>query len=654
MSEITPNLSSNVIHNIKEEMLFDLRQLENKLMDQINKKWIQIESTNNSLLDRIAIMMDNNKQMIDSITLQKINLDKIADYEPFKNKIEAMVTSHEIRINSISTDVINFRAKYDKIISDNLTVPGFIGPSCQFKSISDFLYNQILEASKAKNEKEQIKSDVKDCKIRVDGFVKSMVNLNDNSVIRCNQYTDHKEKNIKEYIQNIIDNFEKKNLDMRAGIYDKQEKMFEKIKNDMKQFDELLVLKNDINDALEIKFKEYENKFNNISEKIDVKGKEIINLEKDIKKNHKSINDLNSTIKEVLFKQTSNQMDITKINAKLKRGNYNMYKRDINNNNNQNNTDNLKTSNNGINDGNLSPMKNNKVPNIGINMFKESISKGKTLINRKKNEIFKDDLFRIQRKYSQKIPIFEYEDENSENENDNKLYEQINYKKLVASNEISYSITNNNNINTNNNNNDVSNNSVKNKILKNNNIITENKIISFKRSSKSEYKYKKSNLKYVNLLKNNNDQNNTNNLPLKISKIDLHPEEIKRYKTLNSDDGFKTSSAKISKGINIKNLLSQKNDYNYDKKVNFKLISLGDKISLDSDSKDIYNLDFESLKKRSLRFNLISPLSNTLKTYQNERNKHNSNKELNIKVSPAFGSTAYSFYQKKDFNNNKQ
>ena len=264
MSEISPNISSNLIHNLKEEMLFDLRQLENKLTDQINKKWYQIESTNNSLLEKISLMMDNNKQMFDSITLQKVNIDKISDYEPFKNKIEAMVTSHEIRINSILSDVFNFRTKYDKIISDNLTVPGFIGPSCQFKSISDFIYNQIMETSKTKNEKEQIKSDVKECKNRVDGFIKNMVNLNDNSVVRCNQYTDNKEKNIKEYIQNILDNFEKKNLELRADIYDKQEKMYEKIQNDMRQFDEVLALKNDINNALEIKFKEYEAKFKHI------------------------------------------------------------------------------------------------------------------------------------------------------------------------------------------------------------------------------------------------------------------------------------------------------------------------------------------------------------------------------------------------------
>ena len=639
MSEFSPNIPSNLIHNLKEEVLFDLRQLENKLTDQINKKWCQIESTNNSLLNRISLMMDNNKQMFDSITLQKVNLDKISDYEPFKNKIEAMVTSHEVRINSILSDVFNFRAKYDKIISDNLSVPGFIGPSCQYKSLSDFIYYQIMEASKTKNEKEQIKSDVKECKTRVDGFIKNMVNLNDNSVMRCNEYTDTKEKNIKEYVQNILDNFEKKNLDMRADIYDKQEKMFEKIQNDLRQFDEVLALKNDINDALEIKFKEYENKFNNLNAKIEAKGKEIINLEKEFKQNNKSINNINSTVKEILFKEASNQMDIIRINAKLKKVNVNTYKQNINNSN---------QNNQGTNDEILSPIKNNKIPNIGINIFKESLIKGKTLVNRRKPEILKDDVFRIQKKESQKISIKGEEDENTENEKENKLYEQINYKKYVTSNEISYSITNNN---KNTYNNDISNNSLKNKIFKNNNTYTGNKKVSFKRSSKSEYKHKKTNLKYINLLKNNNFEKNINHIDLRISKLDFHPEEIKRYKKLNSD-GLIAPSTKISKGVIMENLLTDKNNMLNDNKVNFNVISLGDKISLDTDSKDLYNLNIDSLRKRSLRFNLFSPLSDTIKAYQRGKNKSNSTKELNIKVSPAFGSTAYSFYQKRDFMNN--
>ena len=684
MSKNSIKVTPDFIQNLKEEHLQDLRELENKLVDQVNKKWCQIQDNNNSILERVTLMSDNNKEMFDSLTLQKIKIDKISDYEPFKNKIEAMVTTHEIRINSIISDVLNLRTKYDKIISDNLTVPGFIGPACQFKTISDFLLNRIMEISKTKNEKEQIKSDVKECKIRVEGFVKNMVNLCDNSVLRCNEYTDNKEKNMKEYIKNSLENFEKKNLDMRAGLYDKQQKMFEQLQNDMKEFDELLMMKKDINQALESKLKEYEKKFVKMNEKIDEKEKEIRNLTKELKQSYKHINDMKLTIKEILFKETSNQMDIIKINSKFKKFNFIENPNNVNNinsNNNNNtietnntiindninnnlNTDNITTINsinndNYINKKNSPPTKNAKIPNTGINLFKESILKGKTLINRKKGDLFKDDLFRIKKNDSKKFVLFNEQEkrdneENSDEENENKLYEQINFKRYVTSNEISYSITNNNLINNKNNNNDISITSIKNKILKNNINITEtnlnkdkkeNKKVSFSRNNiKSDYKPKNKNQKYLNLLKKNNMINEKN---IVFDKLNSLPNDnSKKYRTLKSDV-FINCASKISKGFNIKALIQNNNVNN--KKFNYKVVSLGDKVSLDGDSKELYSLDFETLKKRTIRLNLVSPLSKTLKIYQNEKNKQNTNNELNIKVSPAFGSTAYSFYQKKDF-----
>ena len=670
MSENNIKVSQNFIQDLKEETLQDLRFLENKLVEKINKKWHQMDETNNSLLEKLNKMMETNKQLFESMSAQKIILEKISDYEPFKNKIEAMVTTHGIRINTILTDFFNLRTKYDKIISDNLMVPGFIGPSCQFKIMSEYLLNQILENSKVKNEKEQIKSDVKECKNRVEGFLKNMVNLCDSSVLRCNKYTDTKEKNIKEYIQNALQNFEHKNLDMKARLYDKQEKMFEQLQNDMKEFDDVLAMKRDINEALHNKFKEYEKKFGKLNEKFSEKEMEIRNLSKELKQGLKSIHELNLTMKQILFKETANQMDIIKINAKLKKNSHISYSNDLYNLNNNTTNINSKINNDNLTTSheNYSPQKKTKIPNEGINLFKESILKGKSLINRRRGELFKDDLFHLKKKESKKMVLFkgqekDNDEDNSDKENENKLYEQINFKKYVPSNEINYTITSDN-LNIKKYNNEDSITSIKNKIIKNTinnteinvnkNTIDNNKRVPYKRSSKSDYK-KKKNEKFINLLKKNlnHDKN------IDYYKLNFYPvatdgnnnnnnnNNSKKYRTLKSD-GFIASTSKISKGFNIKTL--SKNFINKNK-FNYKIVTIGDKISLGSDSKELYSLDFETLRKRSIRLNLVSPLSNTFKLYQNEKNRQNINNELNIKVSPAFGSTAYSFYQKNDFPN---
>ena len=657
VNNITSN-SSSLINGLKEELLSDIRETENKVVEQINKRWCQMEETNNSLFEKLNQMMEKNKHIFDSLVEQKLKIEKLSDYEQFKNKIEAMVTTHEIRTNGLSSDIINMKTKYDKIFSDNLIVPGFIGPSCQFRNISEYLLSQILENSKTKNERDQFRSDMKEYKSRVDGFLKNMINLNDNSVKRCNEYTDNKEKNFREYLQNISDNLEKKNLEMRATLYKNQEKLFEEIKIYMRDFDDVLDMKNDINAVLNDKFKEYEKEIKKINEKYEEKEKEINHLNSKFNHYNKSLKEMNLIIKEIQFKETVNQMDIIKINSKLKKSNLFNSNKNLNGNdgdktnidsinmNNKNNND------NSVNNENYSPIKNNRIQKNGINSFKESLLKGKTVINKKKPEFMRDELFQLKKKESTKNIIFkDTKKEDSEiSDEDNKLYKELKYKKHISSKEI---IINNKLKNI------IYNDNRENKIIKkdiniteNNNLNNENRKNSSKRDSNSDYKQIKEK-KYHNLFQSNQNKNTKSNLKLnnfKVSKLGIIPFEVnKKFKTLYSDDFISPST---SKGIKFKSL-TQKNLLNkiYNKDFNYKVVSLGDKVTLDNDSKDFYSLDFETLQKRSIRINLFSSRINPLKTYQNKKNNHLTSKELNIKVSPGFGSTSYSFTQKNDFPN---
>ena len=222
---------SNILLNIKNDIISDMRKMENKLLEQINKKWYDIETTNNGLLNKVNLMMDNNKQMFESITLQKLKLDKVADMSSFKNRIDPMITTHEIRINSIMDEIFSFKSKYEKIINDNLTVPGYIGPNSQYKSLSEYLSTLIDDYSKMKNDKEKMKIDVKDCKSKIDNYIKNIVSLNDNAVVRSNEFTENKAKNIIEYINKLMDNEEKKNLEMRNEITENQDKFLKMLKN---------------------------------------------------------------------------------------------------------------------------------------------------------------------------------------------------------------------------------------------------------------------------------------------------------------------------------------------------------------------------------------------------------------------------------------
>ena len=75
-----------------------------------------------------------------------------------------MLVTHEIRINNNIKDISNFSSKFDKIISDNIFIPGFIGPSCQYKTLSDYINSNIEEMNRMKIEKEVIKKEIEDIK----------------------------------------------------------------------------------------------------------------------------------------------------------------------------------------------------------------------------------------------------------------------------------------------------------------------------------------------------------------------------------------------------------------------------------------------------------------------------------------------------------
>ena len=64
-----------------------------------------------------------------------------------------MLISHEMRINKLLTENKKLSSNYDKIISDNLVVPGYIGASCTFRNLSEYIQNNINEIQKIKKEK---------------------------------------------------------------------------------------------------------------------------------------------------------------------------------------------------------------------------------------------------------------------------------------------------------------------------------------------------------------------------------------------------------------------------------------------------------------------------------------------------------------------
>ena len=127
----------------KEELLKDLRNYKTKISTNINsefEKFTQLVEKSNRNLENY----ENDKSTFMSkieFTQEKENL--FFEVANKNSELKNQVMINQVHISSCRKDIDDNSYKYDKIISDNLLVPGLIGKSCKFQNLKEYiLYNK--------------------------------------------------------------------------------------------------------------------------------------------------------------------------------------------------------------------------------------------------------------------------------------------------------------------------------------------------------------------------------------------------------------------------------------------------------------------------------------------------------------------------------
>ena len=304
MEELTQNTNNNDLNIFKEDVLSHIRELENKLTNQILNKESNLNKDYNEFTAKMNSLIENNKEMVSNLVSQKLKIEKIAELESFKNKVDGMLITHEVRIKNSIDEIEKIKTKYDKIVTDNLHVSGFIGNSCQFRNLSEYLSYNISEVSKLKMEREQYKKDMKEMKNKMDTTIKNMITLNDNSVKLCNKYTDNKQEEFRKLLEAAQMQLNEKSMEMRAMIVQFQKESDQKIDNLKKEFDKLLEMKSEFIDLIDNKYKTFEIKHDELDKKatkndenIEINKSKIENVDDQLKTLEKSIKDLSFQVR---------------------------------------------------------------------------------------------------------------------------------------------------------------------------------------------------------------------------------------------------------------------------------------------------------------------------------------------------------------------
>ena len=657
------NIKSDIIL-FKDETLKTLRQIESQLLEKIKLKDLETESKISEFNSKLDKFQEINKRMYESILEQQVNLEKLKHLNEFKTKTDSKMISIDAKLNNYFSDLISIRTRYDKLLEENLTVPGVIGYSCKYRKISDYIKYNVSIIDQINKENDLMKKQLNELKEKND-LIEKNINISiDESISTCKLYADTRVNEVKIYFQ---DKFNELNRIVNSAKDEIEENIIknEKINNETKN--EIKNTKIEITDILEEKNKEFE----------EIR-KEIKNI-----KNIEIINDLNQLqkkfeeLKENLEKERNNSSNIIKknenadtntINNKMSNNNTMNNNNAMNNNNimNDNNTmgnNNIMSNNNTISNNNENSIKINTKAN---NIFKE-IKKKKNLgekehikINaykqtNKKYNANNKEIFNIKNNINYNFVKNKNDENNKEIEiNKKNIKEKIKLK--IEEKEIklreNHNIINSEKEFKNNNEIDELNQLLQNKISKNEDdilitdkstknkdaiIINNDKMSRNKIFSKIKYdKFDKNNLTLDNKTVKNISIENSKNLykTIKNSFIQTEKENIsleKENTISNLKRRFLTDNIFMN---NIKNYQSEKN------------INIAIKL-IKNKKQHILNNDTLYLKQRYPTLKLYKEF------YEKKLKEEKENKKLNKinfpkRLSPAFGRTAYSKFIKEN------
>ena len=272
----------NEINDLKENFYKLLYEMNSSLKKDISKVNSALNEKYKENQDKLNLAILKNEELFYKMINEKNNSEKIGQLNISHKKLNDMIMSQELKIKELISSNQRLTLNYDRIITDNLTVPGFVGSSCTYRTLSDYIMHNIKEIEKIKAEKEAEKRLVDDIKYKVDGLMKNILNIIDSSITRCNNYTDNKQKFLEEFVENKFKEINEKSLDHRAQVFTnineikKQVNDFEIKINDLKNMK--IAIKEEIDNII-VDFKEkLENQEEQMTKNLENKIKE--NFEK--------------------------------------------------------------------------------------------------------------------------------------------------------------------------------------------------------------------------------------------------------------------------------------------------------------------------------------------------------------------------------------
>ena len=264
----------NDLMHLQNELLGDIKNVENKIDAKIKKINLSLEEQKNGL-EKKVLYLENAYNVLLQRTQNVKNNDNpkekeiLSKIENFNKKIEDYSFRLENKINAIKTEFKDISYKYDKVISDNFQIPGLIGYRAPFQNFREFIENLNKRLNDSIKLKDQQVLDLKKYKEKMDSTLST--NKNQFALLE-NKLNSKNELQIKDL---------EKRYNERINILEERINSM-RIENGKYSYD-LLTKCNDLNDKCDKidsllkssldeynqEFAQYKNTFNDMNEKLN-------------------------------------------------------------------------------------------------------------------------------------------------------------------------------------------------------------------------------------------------------------------------------------------------------------------------------------------------------------------------------------------------
>ena len=154
----------------KEEILQTIKVLKTELNNKIKEKFESynklVELSNQKLYNYEV----DKKTFLSNVTFLEQKNEILSEINKLKSEIKTEINVNTLHINQCQMEISNMGFKYDRIISNNLLVPGLIGPMCKFENLKDYIIDNRKEIPNLINNYIQLKDELKRIKKNISEF----------------------------------------------------------------------------------------------------------------------------------------------------------------------------------------------------------------------------------------------------------------------------------------------------------------------------------------------------------------------------------------------------------------------------------------------------------------------------------------------------